>query len=293
MVKFWRRNTDLAIWLIVFLLIAIVAVFGPLLLADPTSQSPVDRLQAPSAAHLLGTDAYGRDVLSRVVNAAQVSFGIAAAIALGATVFGTIIGLASGYWHGAGSVLMRAMDALMAFPGIVLSIALVTAIGAGAFSEIVALTVVFTPLIARVVRSRTLALSGRLFVTAARASGMRGPKILFVHVLPNALPTVLVQGILVFAAALLLDGTLSFLGMGVQPPTPTWGNMIAEARPFLSIAPMYVIAPGLAIIIVVVTVNAIGSALRAVVDPRARSLMKLGRRPARRRMRDEPAVVLR
>jgi peptide/nickel transport system permease protein len=227
------------------------------------------------------------------VNAARVSFGIAAAIAFGATVFGAVIGLASGYWQGTGNVLMRAMDALMAFPGIVLSIALVTAIGAGAFSEIVALTVVFTPLIARVVRSRTLALSGRLFVTAARASGMRGPKILFVHVLPNALPTVLVQGILVFAAALLLDGTLSFLGMGVQPPTPTWGNMIAEARPFLSIAPMYVIAPGLAIIVVVVTVNAIGSGLRTVVDPRARSLMRLGRRSAQRRVRDEPAVVAR
>jgi peptide/nickel transport system permease protein len=291
--RFWRRNTELTVWLIVLLMIATIAVIGPLVLADPTSQSPADRLQGPSAEHLLGTDAYGRDILSRVVNAARVSFGIAAAIAFGATVFGAVIGLASGYWQGTGNVLMRAMDALMAFPGIVLSIALVTAIGAGAFSEIVALTVVFTPLIARVVRSRTLALSGRLFVTAARASGMRGPKILFVHVLPNALPTVLVQGILVFAAALLLDGTLSFLGMGVQPPTPTWGNMIAEARPFLSIAPMYVIAPGLAIIVVVVTVNAIGSGLRTVVDPRARSLMRLGRRSAQRRVRDEPAVVAR
>jgi peptide/nickel transport system permease protein len=273
--KLWRNDRDFAFWLVVLAVIVLVSALGPLALPSALEQEPALRLQGPSPAHLFGTDGYGRDVLSRVVTAGRTSLGLALLIALTASVAGSIIGLASGYFTKSASVLMRAMDAVMAFPGIVLSIALVAAIGPGAFSEVVALSIVFTPLIARVVRSRTLTLASRGYITAARSAGMSGARILVTHVLPNALPTILVQTVLVFAAALLLDGTLSFLGMGVQPPTPTWGNMIAEARPFLTIAPIFVIVPGLAIILSVVTLNAIGNGVRNLVDPRAQALATL------------------
>lgn len=275
--SFLNAHRELTVWLGALVAILLVCFLGPGLLPDAYAQDPTRRLLPPGVGGALGTDGFGRDILARVVEAGQVSLGIAAIIALLASTFGSVIGMVSGYASAAGAVLMRGMDALMAFPGIVLSIALVTAIGPGAFSEVVALTVVFTPLIARVVRSRVLNLATRGYITAARSAGMAGWKILAVHILPNALPTILVQAVLVFAAALLLDGTLSFLGMGVQPPTPTWGNMIAEARPYLVIAPVFVIAPGLAIISAVVVLNAIGNGVRDVVDPRARALSNLTR----------------
>jgi len=285
--RLWRRDREFVVWLAVLLLLLLVVVIGPSLLPSAYVQSPGERLQGPSGTHLLGTDGYGRDVLARVVEAGRTSLLIALVIAALATVLGSVIGLVSGFYAKSASVLMRAMDALMAFPGIVLSIALVAAIGTGALSEIVALSVVFTPYMARISRSRALHLAGRGYVLAARSAGVSGPRILLTHILPNALPTILVQSLLIFAAALLLDGTLSFLGMGVQPPTPTWGNMIAEARPYLSIAPTFVVAPGLAIVLAVVTLNAISAGLRSIVDPRARALaamfvMRRERRAPRR-----------
>ncbi|MBW9121933.1 ABC transporter permease [Microbacterium trichothecenolyticum] len=299
--SFWHDHRSLSLWLLAMAAILVACVLGPLVTADPYAQDPTRRLLPPGEGGLLGTDGFGRDVFARVVGAGQVSLGIAAVIAAAASIAGSIIGLVSGYSAATGAVLMRGMDALMAFPGIVLSIALVTAIGPGAFSEIFALTVVFTPLIARVIRSRALSLASRGYITAARSTGMAGWKILAVHILPNALPTILVQAVLVFAAALLLDGTLSFLGMGVQAPTPTWGNMIAEARPYLTIAPMFVIAPGLAIVLVVVVLNAIGNGVRDVVDPRTRALSQLvrirrrsdaaARRTARTRVRPTPVTA--
>jgi len=273
--SFARAHRELVVWMTVLVVILLVCVLGPAFSADAFAQDPLRRLLPPGPGGVLGTDAFGRDILARVLAAGRVSLSIAAIIALAASVVGSAIGMVSGYASAAGAVLMRAMDALMAFPGIVLSIALVTAIGPGEVSEVIALTVVFTPLIARVVRSRVLSLATRGYITAARSAGMAGWKILLVHILPNALPIILVQAVLVFAAALLLDGTLSFLGMGVQPPTPTWGNMIAEARPYLVIAPTFVIAPGVAIILAVVTLNALGNGIRDVVDPRARTLSNL------------------
>jgi peptide/nickel transport system permease protein len=292
--QLWRSDRTFLIWIAVFVAIVLVSFAGPVFLPDASDQSPADRLQGPSLGHLFGTDGYGRDIFARAVSAGRVSLALALLIALTASVLGSTIGLVSGYWGKSASVLMRAMDALMAFPGIVLSIALVTAIGPGWFSEFVALSVVFTPLIARVVRSRTLTLAVRQYIVAARSAGVSGIRILLTHVLPNALPTILVQTVLIFAAALLLDGTLSFLGMGVQPPTPTWGNMIAEARPFLTIVPVFVVVPGLAIILAVLTLNSIGTGIRNLVDPRAKALASLDgirRRQDRLRRTEGKATV--
>ena len=275
--KWWRSNPGLVIWCSVLLLIALISAIGPYFLVSPDAQEPVDRLQGPSAAHLLGTDEFGRDILSRVVFAGRISLGLGAGITIVAVVLGTALGMIAGYYRSASAVVMRVMDALMAFPALVLAIALVAALSSqsGALAEAIALTVVYTPYVARVVRSRTISLAERGFVTAARAGGVRGSKILLVHVLPNALPTILVQAAFVYASTLLADASLSFLGLGVAPPTPTWGNMIADARPHIDTLPLYIIAPGIAIVLAVMAFNLAGDGIRTMIDPRARAILHL------------------
>lgn len=273
----WERDSTLIIWSAVLVAILLVSLLGPFFLAPPNQQAPLDRLQGPSAAHWLGTDDFGRDILSRVVSAGRVSLAIGAVITIISIVLGTFIGLVAGYYQSASAVLMRLMDALMSFPAIVLAIALVVALDSqsGAIAETIALTVVFVPYVARVMRSRTIALAQRGFVTAAKASGVRGPRILLIHILPNAVPTVLVQATFVYASALLADASLSFLGLGVPPPTASWGNMIADAKVYISSAPLFIIVPGLAIVLSVMAFNLTGDSIRTLIDPRAKAVVDL------------------
>lgn len=284
--RHWRRDKSLVIWGAVIACYVLVSVIAPFFLVSPNAQNPAARLAGPSAEHPLGTDNYGRDILSRTITAGRVSLMLGAVVSLTSLVVGTLVGLVAGYYRTASAVLMRAMDALLAFPVIVLAIALIVVLGPGSgiLGEVIALTVVFSPYVARVVRSRTLSLAERGFVTAARASGVRGPRILAVHVLPNALPTITVQVAFVYAMAMLADASLSFLGLGVAPPTPTWGNMISEARPYMTSVPLFMIAPGVAIVIAVMALNMIGDSVRALVDPRADAILTLNslrRRTAR------------
>jgi peptide/nickel transport system permease protein len=275
--RFVRSHAALSVAIGLFGILAVLIVAGPFFLASPNTTNPADRLQGPSIAYLLGTDGYGRDVLSRVVTGGRVSLGLALLVTLSAGTIGTIVGLVSGFYLRADAVLMRVMDALLAFPGIVLAIALSFTLGAGILSELVALTAMFTPYLARVVRSRVLALRTRTYIEAARVGGMSSPKILLVHVLPNTISTVVVQVVILSASAILIDGALSFLGLGVAPPTATWGNMIAEGRGFMTIAPHLIIVPGIAIVVTVILLNLIGNGLRGVIDPRVRMLNSLQR----------------
>jgi peptide/nickel transport system permease protein len=275
--RFVRSHIALSVAIGLFGILVVVIVFGPFFLASPNTTNPADRLQGPSIEHLLGTDGYGRDVLSRVVTGGRVSLGLALLVTLSAGIIGTIVGLVSGFYLRADAVLMRVMDALLAFPGIVLAIALSFTLGAGTLSELVALTAMFTPYLARVVRSRVLALRTRTYIEAARVGGMSSPKILLVHVLPNTISTVVVQVVILSASAILIDGALSFLGLGVAPPTATWGNMIAEGRGFMTIAPHLIIVPGVAIVVTVILLNLIGNGMRGVIDPRVRMLNSLQR----------------
>lgn len=275
--RLWRLNRSVIIWGAVLIAIAAISLLAPLFLQSPTTQDVANRLNGPSAAHWLGTDDYGRDILSRVVSAGRVSLAIGASVTFTAVVLGTLIGLLSGYYAKLSAVLMRLMDALMAFPAIVLAIALVVSLSSnmGALSLVIALTVVFVPQMARVVRSRTIALVERGYVTAARVSGTSNTRIILRHILPNAFPAILVQATVVYASALLADASLSFLGLGVAPPTPTWGNMIADARPYIASNPISIIVPGLAIVLAVFAFNLLGDSVRAVVDPRSRTILKL------------------
>ena len=273
----WERDAPAVVWGCVLVLMILIAVFGPFVLPSPDAIEPVDRLQGPSGAHLFGTDEYGRDLLSRVVSAGRVSLGLGILITAVAVVVGTVVGACAGFYGRSAAVLMRLMDALMAFPAIVLAIALVASLQSGIWSEIIALGVVFIPYVARVVRSRVLILRERGYVTAARAAGVSGPRILLSHILPNAGPAILVQAVFVYASALLADASLSFLGLGVQPPTPTWGNMVGEARGFITLSPGFMIFPGLAIVISVMALNLVGEGVRGLIDPHARAVLELER----------------
>jgi peptide/nickel transport system permease protein len=273
----WQRDSPAVIWAIVLALMILLSAIGPFFLTSPDAIDPANRLAAPSLAHLFGTDEYGRDLLSRVVSAGRVSLGLGVLITAVAVVLGTLVGSVAGFYEKSSGVLMRLMDSLMAFPAIVLAIALVISLRSGIWSEIIALGVVFIPYVARVVRSRVLTLRERGYVTAARAAGVSGPKILLTHILPNAAPAILVQAVFVYASALLADAALSFLGLGVQPPTPTWGNMVGEARTFITLAPGFMIFPGLAIVISVMALNLVGDGARGLIDPRARAVLELER----------------
>ncbi|MEU3622351.1 peptide ABC transporter permease [Amycolatopsis coloradensis] len=280
--KLFRRNRMLVITTALLALIVLAVLVLPFFLPSVSATDPVNRLLPPSAAHPLGTDSFGRDVLARLVSGGRASLGLSALITLCAAFTGLVIGLISGFFRAADAVLMRVMDAWMSFPAIILAMALAISLGASIWTELIALTVIFTPFTARVIRSRVLGIAGRAYIGAARVSGMSKGKILVVHVFPNVLPLALVQVVILSAAAMLVDGAMSFLGLGIAPPTPTWGNMIAEGRSYLVQAPWLVIAPGVTIMVCVFLLNLIGSSLRIAVDARARTLSEMQRLRTRR-----------
>jgi peptide/nickel transport system permease protein len=253
--------------LVVIAIVALMPLTAPLWSADPNRIDTVHRLMPPSAGHLFGTDNFGRDILSRVAYGARVSLIIGALVAAISVVLGTVSGLLTGYYRGVDSVLMRLLDGLMAFPSFLLAIALVGALGPSVRNEIIALAIAYWPRITRTVRASTLQLREALFVEAALATGTRGLPILFRHILPNAVSPIIIQGTFVFAEAVLLDASLSFLGLGVAPPAPTWGNMLADSRTYLATAPWFSLFPGLAIAVTVLALNVFGDTLRDQLDP--------------------------
>lgn len=253
----------------------LVAVSAAALTAPWLSLPPPDRiemgqrLRPPSAGHPFGTDNLGRDVLSRVVYSGRVSLPIGAAVMVLSTVLGTIVGLLTGYYRKVDNVVTRVLEGLTAFPAILLAIALVAALGFGARNEVIAIALVYFPRTARIVRASTLQLKARAFVEAAVALGEGDTRILAVHILRNAVPPLIVQSTFVFAEAILADAALSFLGLGVKPPTPTWGNMLDDAHVFVQLAPWFIVFPGLAIVVTVLSLNLLGDAVRDLVDPHA------------------------
>lgn len=269
---FLRSNVALVVPGAILALMTLAVIIGPFFLVDPNVTNPINRLKGPSAEFWMGTDKFGRDVFSRMLTAGRVSIGMTFLITTCSAVLGTLLGIISGYFTRTGRIIMRIVDAWMAFPSIILAITFAVVIGPGLLSELLAVTIIFTPFTARIIRSRVLGLATRTYVKAARVAGMGSWKTLMVHILPNTLPLAVVQIILLSAGAMLIDGSLSFLGLGVPPPTPTWGNMVAEGRTYLAQLPTLVIFPGLAIAIFVFMVNIAGGSLRKFVDPRAKFL---------------------
>jgi peptide/nickel transport system permease protein len=253
--------------------ILVVALAAPILARhDPLFLDANVRLQAPNAEYLFGTDNQGRDTYSRVVFGARLSLLVGVGVALLTVVIGTSVGLLAGFYRRFDSVIMRVMDGLMAFPGVILAIAIMAAIGPRVENVIVSLTVVYTPRLARVIRSAVLQIRELQYVEAAQAIGVGAPRLLVRHILPNCLAILIVQSTFIFADAVLGEASLSFLGAGTPPEIPSWGNMLGDARQYLARAPWTMLAPGAALMLCVLGLNLLGDGVRDLLDPRLRKL---------------------
>ncbi len=270
--QFFRRKwlNVLAVAIIVVFLFA--SLFGRVLAPyNPNAPAIFDQLQAPSRTHLLGTDDLGRDILSRVMTGARVSLGVAAIVLSIAVTLGCLVGGISGFVGGIyDDVLMRVTDLFLAFPFLVLAIAISASLGPSLRNTVIALSVVYWPWYARLVRGQVLMVKNREFVEAARSAGASSRRILIRHVFPNALSPVVVQLTLDIGYAILATSSLSFIGLGAQPPTPEWGSMINSARSHFQDAWWFITFPGIALAITVLGFNLLGDGLRDFLDPRTR-----------------------
>jgi len=257
----------------VMLVAVVVALLAPVLSPyDPLKQDLGNTLAKPDWAHLLGTDNVGRDVLSRVMWGTRVSLVAGLGSVAIAVLAGGLLGLLAGYAGGqADGVVMRLMDAVLSFPPLVLALALGAVLGAGLSGVVIALGVVYTPTFARLMRGQVLTITTREYVEAARALGSPGWRVAWHHVLPNAMAPIVVQASLSVAFAILAEASLSFLGLGIQPPGASWGSMINAGRGYLQQAPWIVFGPGAALFITVVGLNFVGDAIRDALDPRVRA----------------------
>ena len=254
---------------IVLAIISVFAIAAPWVASfDPNDTAVLDRLKAPSGEHLMGTDELGRDLYARIVHGARYSLAIAAMTAIGSVVCGTILGLVAGFFRKLDTPLMRVVDAMMSFPDILLAIALVAILGPSLVNVVLALVLVYTPRVARVVRASTLVVRELLFVEAVRALGVRTSRILWRHILPNLMSPILVQVSFIFAYAILAEAGLSFLGVGVPPEIPTWGTMVAGSQQYAHQAFWVVLFPGLAIIFTALSLQLLGDGVRDLLDPK-------------------------
>ena len=266
--RFVRRNPTMVIGLVILSVMVLSALFAPWIAADPYSMKPVQRFKPPSSAFWFGTDNLGRDVYARTIYGARVSLAVGLIVAMVAVLIGLVIGLLAGFFRSVEAVVMRLMDGLMAIPAILLAIALISLYKGSVLVVIVAIVIPEVPRVARLVRSVVLTTREQPYVEAAIASGTRVSKILWLHILPSTFPPLIVQATYICASAILIEAGLSFLGAGTPPEIPTWGNMIASSRVYLARAPWTVFCPGLALALVVLSVNLVGDGLRDRLDPR-------------------------
>ncbi|MFC2948015.1 ABC transporter permease [Virgibacillus sediminis] len=267
-----KRNLIPFTFLILLLLATITASWWL-----PDSSSDMDssiRLMAPSSENWFGTDHFGRDIFGQTIIAAKVSLLVGFSVAVLSTILGTITGLIAGYYKKIDSIIMRVIDGMLAFPSLLLALALVAALGGSVTNIIIALTFSFWPVMTRVVRSSVLQVKNIQYIEAAKTSGVKDPVILSRYILPNVLSPIIVQGTFIFARSILAEAALSFLGVGVEPSTPTWGNMLQEAQIYITMAPWYSIFPGIFIVLTVLSLNLLGDGLRDAFDPYARGTKK-------------------
>lgn len=265
---------------LVLLAVVVVAVFDDQIAPQGANEVDVtQRLQAPSGVHWFGTDDLGRDVLSRVVLGAKVSLQVGAVAVGFSLVAGVLVGLFAGFYgRWVDTVLMRLMDVLFAFPAILLAIAVIAVLGPGTTNAMIAIGITYTPVFARVTRSAVLGVRETVYVRASRSVGASDLRLLFRHVLPNAAPPVIVQTSVSLAFAVLAEAALSFIGLGTQPPDPSWGRMLSEGRGYIDLAWWIAVFPGLAIVLLVLAFNLLGDGLRDVLDPQQRSALQAGKR---------------
>lgn len=268
------RNRLSALGVLIILLLILAAIFAPAIAPyPPGEQFATDARQPPSMQYIFGTDTIGRDIFSRVIFGARVSLLVGVTSMLLSSLLGITVGLLAGYYGGLlDTVLMRAMDALLAFPAILLAIFIVAVLGPSLFNAVIAVGIVYTPTFARLTRANALSIREKEYLEAARAIGMRDGQIMLRVILLNSLSPVVVQFSLGVGYAILIEAGLSFLGLGVQPPTPAWGSMLGQGRNYMAFAPWLTTFPGLAIFVTVLGFNFVGDGLREALDPRMRNV---------------------
>ena len=266
--RFARRNPTIVMGGVILGVLVLLAVFAPWITADPFKQTPANRLRPPSEKFWFGTDRYGRDVFARTLYGARVSLVVGLSVAAIASAIGLTLGLLCGYFRRVDGIVMRVMDGVMAIPSILLAIALITLSRPGLGIVIAAIVIPEVPRIVRVVRAVVLAIKAQPYIDSAIAGGTRTMKLLVRHILPNTLAPLIVQATYVCASAMLIEAGLSFLGAGVPPEIPSWGNIIAQSRDFFQIAPWAILIPGAFLALTVFAVNMLGDGLRDKLDPR-------------------------
>lgn len=254
---------------LILAIIVLSAIFAPWVVPhDPVRLTPSVRLKPPSETYWLGTDAYGRDLFSRIITGGQISLVVGAAAAIFAVAFGLLLGLVAGYIRWVDAVMMRMVDGLMAIPSILLAIAIVSLWGASLWTVLVAITIPEVPRVVRLVRSLVLSAREEPYVEAAIAAGSSTWLIMRRHLVPNTIAPLIIQGTYICASAILTEAILSFLGAGINPETPSWGNIMAEGRIYFQINPGIVLWPGLVVSVAILSINLLGDAVRDALDPR-------------------------
>lgn len=272
MVKKFRSNKLALTGAIILTIIIISAIFFPLFISSsPYELDTVNRLQAPSPEHIFGTDNYGRDLLSRVIYGARVSLVVGFSVALLTALLGTIMGLYSAYYKRIDGLLMRISDGLMAFPAILLAIAIMASLGANTTNVIIALTIVFSPLVARTIRSASLVIKEQTYIEALKAQGASTSRIIWSNIFPNIISPLIVQATFIFADSIIVEAALSFLGAGIPAPAPSWGNLLYDGKTVIFNAWWMTLFPGLAIMLTVFGLNLFGDGLRDLLDPHSKS----------------------
>jgi peptide/nickel transport system permease protein len=267
----WRNRLAVSGFGLLAVVLVAALFAGMLAPDDPLSMTVMDRMKSPSLRHLMGTDDFGRDIFSRVLYGARISLQVGAAVMLFTVAIGVLFGLLSGYFPRLDGPIMRVMDAMMAFPAILFGIAIMAVLGPKTINVVIALSVVYAPRTVRILRASVLATKQLDYVEAVRAQAAGHLRILFRHILPNCMSPLVVQATFNFAYAVLAEASLSFVGAGAPPPTPSWGNILSEGRIYMQSAPWITIFPGLAIAVTVLGLNLAGDGLRDVLDPRMKT----------------------
>ena len=261
-------NKGLMTCLVILAVLTLIALIGPIFTESPTSINPMVRIKPPSADMWFGTDPLGRDLFARAIWGGRISLSVGVAVAIVAVGFGLLLGLLAGYIRVLDAIIMRVMDGLMAIPGILLAIALISLTGASLFTVIVAITIPEIPRVVRLVRSVVLTVREEAYVEAAIAAGTKLPSIMIRHILPNTIAPLIVQATYVCASAMLTESILGFLGAGIPPEIPSWGNIMSEGRTYFQLCPWIIFFPGVALGVTVMSVNIVGDGLRDTLDPR-------------------------
>ena len=276
--EIWKRmkkNRAAMIGLVIICIFVFFAIFADVIAdyeEEAITQNVKERLQPPNSEHWFGTDAYGRDIFARILHGARVSLTIGLASTGISVILGGLFGAAAGYYGGkVDSIIMRVMDTVMCIPAILLALAIVAALGPGIRNLLIAITVAQVPGFTRVIRSVILSVVGQDFIEAAKACGTTDKRIIIKHILPNAMGPIIVQATMSVAGMIITAAGLSFIGMGIQPPRPEWGAMLAESREYMRYAPYLVAFPGIAIVLAALSLNLLGDGLRDALDPRLKN----------------------